>query len=362
MTDEDTTTAPLPTSSELPARGPLLSLTSNTDHTTNQSTTKIKTLSLHLPHSLGLDALPSHTDKWSARTHPIKAQVVGYLEYHISYKHFYFHQGRVLLTKAFAVSTTASTVGDGGTPRGSTELDASCGFNCHMDKDEFYTFAHLVLGLRPPKHGTAPSDKSFLNMLLSDFVMISNLTAVFAIDEPDERCTLARKLARFSLLLLGADALTPRIIRKVWGDNEMACHSLGGPRGDLALIRRRLISLASVANNTFHLWLTTTFNDGMIIPSDSLQYLPPGVRDILQLISLDDAAIYVREPLHSGQDRIHILQNNLRQNSHTPISSTFEDIVVGWYRDLLLDSTHSTDFTGMDNHIFAAYGLCPSSP
>jgi len=229
-----------------------------------------------------------------------------------------------------------------------------------MDKDEFHMFAHLVLGLRPPKqHGTAPSERSLLNMLLEDFVVISNLTAVFALDEPDDRRTLARRLARFSLLLLGADALTPKIVRKVWGENEVVCRNLGGPRGDLALVRRRLISLASVTNNTFHLWLTTTINGGILIPPNSLQHLPPGVQDILHLISLNDAAIYVREPLHSGQNRIHILQNNLRQNPHTPISSNFEDIIVGWYRDLLLGSNHSTDFTGMENHIFAAYGLYP---
>jgi hypothetical protein len=33
----------------------------------------------------------------------------------------------------------------------------------------------------------------------------------------------------------------------------MIRRNLGGPRGDLDLTRRRLISLARVANNTFHL-------------------------------------------------------------------------------------------------------------
>jgi hypothetical protein len=228
-----------------------------------------------LPHPCSLDVLPSPTNKWSATTHPIKALVVGYLGYHISYKHFFFHQSRVLLTKAFATSTTASTVGDGGTPRGSTELDAICGSNCHMDMEEFRMFAYLVLGLRPAKQHetepskrsllnmlllvTEPSERSLLNMLLEDFVVISNLTDVFALDEPDDRCTLTRRLARFSLLLLGADALTPKIVARVWGENEVVRRNLGGPRGDLALVRRRLILLASVANNTFHLWLTTSF-------------------------------------------------------------------------------------------------------
>jgi hypothetical protein len=188
-----------------------------------------------LPHLCSLDVLPSPTDEWSTTTHPIKALVVGYLGYHISYKHFFFHQSCVLLTKAFATSTTASTVGDGGTPRGSTELDAICGSNCHMDMEEFCMFAHLVLGLRPTKQhetepstskrsllnmlllGTEPSERSLLNMLLEDFVVISNLTAVFALDEPDDRRTLARRLARFSLLLLGADALTPKLLPEYGG-------------------------------------------------------------------------------------------------------------------------------------------------
>jgi hypothetical protein len=109
--------------------------------TANKAPKKIKMKKLRLPHPCSLDVLPSPIDKWSTTTHPIKAWVIGYLGYHISYKHFYFHQSRVLLTKAFATSTTASTVGDGGTPKGSTELDTICGFNCAMEKDEFHMFA-----------------------------------------------------------------------------------------------------------------------------------------------------------------------------------------------------------------------------
>ena len=85
------------------------------------------------------------------------------------------------------------------------------------------------------------------------------------------------------------------------------------------------------------------------------------MRDILQLVALPTAAIYVREPLPSGQDRIDILQNNLlRQKLHDP-SSNFNDIIVSWYRDLLLNGNHSTDSTGMENHLFAAYGLLHAS-
>jgi hypothetical protein len=141
----------------------------------------------------------------------------------------------------------------------------------------------------------------------------------------------------------------------------MIPHNLGGPCGNLDLTCRQLISLACVANNTFHLWLTTTFNGSMIIPDKALQHLPPGMRDILYLIKQNAAAIYVCEPLYSGQDQINILQNNLRQHQLTPLSSNFKDVIISWYRDLLFDGYHSTDSTGTDNHLFAAYGLYPSS-
>jgi len=61
-----------------------------------------------------------------------------------------------------------------------------------MDMEELHMFAQLVLEPPPAKqHGTEPNEHSLLNMLPEDFVVISNLTAVFALDEPDERRTLA---------------------------------------------------------------------------------------------------------------------------------------------------------------------------
>ena len=349
-----------------PPLAPITNVTSpNNDNKqqekTTQLTAKLKTMKLHLPHPNSLDVLPSPTDKWSATTHPIKGFSFGFLGYHIFYKHFYFHHGRVLHTNAFAPSTTASTVGDGGNPRGSTELDDEIGANCAMSKDDYTLFAMLVLGLRPGKtHGTQRSNGSFVNMLLEDFVSLTNLTNVFPLNEPSDRKALARILARFTILLLGADALTPDIISQVWGQNNIVRTNLGGPRGDLALIRRQLTSLAIVANNIFHLWLTTSFNNNIIIPLDTLNYLPPGVRDILHLIQHNASAIYVRECLPSTHERINILKNNLRQHPTNPVSSDFATIVIGWYRDLLLHGDHSDDTTGSTNHIFSAYGLYDS--
>ena len=58
-------------------------------------------------------------------------------------------------------------------------------------------------------------------MLLEDFVSLTNFTAVFALNGPTDRKILACILARFAILLLGADALTPMIIQTVWGENKV---------------------------------------------------------------------------------------------------------------------------------------------
>jgi hypothetical protein len=283
--------------------------------TTHPSTTvKTKKALPHLPHPLSLNVLPSPVNKWSATSHPIRGLVMGYKGTPISYHHFYFHNDRVLQTKAFAASTTATTVGDGGEPRGSTELDKITGHNCSMSKEDYTLFANVVLRTRKSAlhYGEHHSESAFINTLLCDFVCLTNLSAFFRLDENGTKRNIAQILARFSLLMLGAEALTPRIVERVWGSNPIVRWTLGGIREDLALIRRRLISLAVVANNTFHLWLTTSFNGTVIISPEGLVHIPPGIRDILTIVRNAISAIYVREPLHDGQDRIDILLDNLR--------------------------------------------------
>jgi len=99
-----------------------------------------------------------------------------------------------------------------------------------------------------------------------------------------------------------------------------------------------------------------------IITPEALKYAPQGVRNILLLIKDNTSTIYVREPLPSGKYHIQKLQHNLRQHRLSHISSTFyiyEDTIVHWYRDLLLEGINFTDSTGEENHIFTAYGLTP---
>ena len=122
--------------------------------------------------------------------------------------------------------------------------------------------------------------------------------------------------------------------------------------------------MSVAANNTVHLQVTTLVNGTTIVPPESLDHVPPGVQDTLNLVRNNTSAIYVYEPLPAGQDpagqdRIDILLNNLRSSSIDPTSITFEDIAFSWFSDLLLGRDHATHETRVDNQIFQAYGLVP---
>jgi hypothetical protein len=94
-----------------------------------------------------------------------------------------------------------------------------------------------------------------------------------------------------------------------------------------------------------------------IITPDALHFNPPaGLRAILALIAQPSGAMYVRKPLASGQDRIDVLLNNIH-NATDPTSLTFEDKAVTWYFNLLLRGRYANDSTGINNGIFAAYGV-----
>jgi hypothetical protein len=221
-------------------------------------------------------------------THPLWDTVMGFNGMTISYGHYYFHQDCVLLTHAYITSMTATTVGDGGDPRGSTELNDKSGHNCCMIDAEFLIFAQLVLGLDSAHNSIATGskghkehDRSYVNMLLTNYAMITNLHPVIHNKIANDRQALACALARCTLLLLGSDVLTPLIIQRLWGANDAIRTTLGGPRGDLALIRQRLILLSKIAINTYHLWATIDFDNARIINDNALHCHPPGLQSII---------------------------------------------------------------------------------
>jgi hypothetical protein len=152
----------------------------------------------------------------------------------------------------------------------------------------------LVLSLLPGlQNGTRRSECSFLN----DFVTLTNLNAVLLLDESTDKHAITQITAYFSLLMLGADALTPTIIEQVWGQVNVVRHNLGGPKGDLDIICHCLILLAWVANNTFHLWLNTSFGNANFITTEALQHVLPGIHDIFLPVKEHTSTINVCKPL-----------------------------------------------------------------
>ncbi len=150
-----------------------------------------------------------------------------------------------------------------------------------MSNEDHHVFVHLVLvldygGMGTGNKGHKQRNHSFVNTLLANLPAITNLYPAIHNKIADNQQALARALARCSLLLLGSDALTPSIIQRVWGANDITQQKLGRPRGDLSLIRRCLVSLSKIAMNTYHLWATTDFNNERIINDYALRCHPQG--------------------------------------------------------------------------------------
>ena len=145
------------------------------------------------------------------------------------------------------------------------------------------------------------SEAAFKNLILQDLdvMMYYFDTDTYyknkPISLPGDLKDMAMIFARLTLLLVGADAFTPHIINSVWGEDDDARLALGGPRGDLSLIRRRLLTLSKVAINTVHIWLTDPSTPILAHTSDSYDRLPSTLRQLL--LHSSDKLVFAREPV-----------------------------------------------------------------
>jgi len=136
---------------------------------------------------------------------------------------------------------------------------------------------------------------------------------------------MATIFAHLTLLLEGADACTPHIINSVWGEDDDALLVLGGPRGDLSLIRRLLLTLSKVAINTVHIWLTDPDTPILATTSDSFDRLPSTLRQLL--LQSSDKLVFAPEPVPWGIESVNLLMQNL-QNHMVPNTITFEENAI----------------------------------
>ena len=161
------------------------------------------------------------------------------------------------------VATALKGAGEHVPRKGNTELDDEAGHNhCKMSHDHYKSFCRLVLGLYYDTWALHHTERAFRNLIIQDLDTIMHYwdTDIYnmnckPISYCGDRWDMARTLARLTLLLTGADACTSHIVASVWGEDEAACLALGGPRGNLSLIRRKLLTLSKVAMNMVHIWM-----------------------------------------------------------------------------------------------------------
>ncbi len=112
-----------------------------------------------------------------------------------------------------------------------------------MSKEQYPVFTQLVLGLDSNTWANQHMKCAFCNLILQDLdAMLYYFDTDWQVHGkpvslPGDITDMAIILARITLLLVGANACTPCIINKVWGENKAARLALGGPQGDLLLVQ-----------------------------------------------------------------------------------------------------------------------------
>jgi hypothetical protein len=138
------------------------------------------------------------------------------------------------------------------------------------------------------------------------------------------------------------------VINPVWGEDDNARLALGGPHGDLSLIRRRILTLSKVAINTVHIWLTDPGTPILAPTSDRFDCLPSTLWRLLLQSSDKLVFVFAHNPIPRGTASVNLL-----------MTLTFEENAIIWYRSLLLNQAHADDMTVFDNVILIAYRMCP---
>ena len=151
----------------------------------------------------------------------------------------------------------------------------------------YNTFSRMVLCIHDDSWAGHRTEGAFCNAILQDLdAMLYYHDTDWQVNGkpvslPGNLMDMATILAGITLLLIGADACTPHIIDRVWGADETVRLALGGPRGDLSLIRRRILTHQKVAINTVHIWLTNPLTPVLPKTSESFKLLPRTLQQLL---------------------------------------------------------------------------------
>jgi hypothetical protein len=279
----------------------------------------------------------------------------------IGFEDYYFENKHILCMRAFSVAAVISMINDGTSPTGSTKLDDETGHNCKMLSTLYKSFCHVALSLNHNSWAITQFESAFCNLILQD-----NNCLVYYYDA-DTYCksmpfsyngdltNMSRILVQLTLLLISTNVYTPNIINSVWGEDANARLVLGGPRGDLSLIQRKILSLSKVAIKMVHIWMTDPSMPVLQANLDFFKRLPPTVQQLLH--QRCNKIVFAQEPVPPGTAATQLPMNNLR-NYLVPDTLPFKEKAICWYCNLLLNNSRADDMTGFDNGILMAYTAC----
>ena len=227
------------------------------------------------PSPTNANAFP--TEDWMTKDCSMDCVVLAQIGEVICYEDYYFENERVLYTQDLFTSAVVTTINNSASPPSSTKLDDNTGHNCKMPKALYKAFCHQVLGLPPDSWASHQTESALRNLIIQDLgaMLFYYDTDIYNINQvpflyPGDRKDMARILTWLTLLLVGAGACTTHIINYVWGEDNKARLALGGPRGDLSLIRQKN-SLSKVAINAVYIWPTNPDTPALQPNSDSFK-------------------------------------------------------------------------------------------
>ena len=113
-----------------------------------------------------------------------------------------------------------------------------------------------------------------------------------------------------------------------------------------------------VVTNHLYLWQRPSYDHEPVLTKTFIEGLPPSLADMMAIYSNDDSLTFVRQPIPSGKGVANILMQRLRESKHNPeTGASFEDKAIQWYTDFFVNHDDITDETGINNGIFAAFGI-----
>ncbi len=209
--------------------------------------------------------------------------------------------GRILRTNFFGSGAIGSTVGDGGSPQGSTELDTEAGYNCELPRKQHRLYCTIVCALDPKGYGIRRNNNNAYNTKLNDLYCLINTIPTRGSNIPGDREHMAVGLARFCFHYIGSKALTQAIIDEVWQERAI---ELGGERGDLEIIRRRAICDCSISINLLHIWSAPDDENQQIL-GDTPFLTPPTQQNLQDSPSRETPQLRQGTHLHRRGNHLH---------------------------------------------------------